>query len=499
MQQPVPSLIAAIDLGSNSFHLVVARIEHGQVRVIDRLQEMVRLGGALDARNRLTKTTSRRALECLQRFGERLRGLPSEAVRVVGTDTLRRARNSEPFLVAAQKALGHPIEIVSGQEEARLIYQGVAHHLPNTDKRRLVIDIGGGSTELILGVGVMPQLAESLSLGCVSLNRAYFANGRINAKAMRAASTAARLECKPIEAQFRAHGWDEAYGSSGAIRAMAAVVQSQKWVEPDEGITAAALEKLTDRITAAGHARAFDMPGLSAERAPVFAAGVVILRAVFQALDLKRLQVSASGLREGILHDLLGRLRHEDAREQTVQALGSRYHIDTAQAERVARTVDECVAQVKHAWELDDDAARLLGWAARLHELGLAVAHSKYHHHGAYLLANSDLPGFAREQQQLLAVLVRSHRRRFPIEAFETLPRRSGKRARQMAAMLRLAVLLNRGRTDAPLPRARLRADKRRLSLRFPAGWLAHNPLTAADLAQEARYLRVAKLQLNFD
>lgn len=495
----LPQTIAAVDLGSNSFHLIVARVINGQPHVLDRLQEMVRLAAGLDERHRLDKATTQRALEALERFGERLRGLPPEAVRAVGTHTLRRARNGARFLAAAQKALGHSIEIISGQEEARLIYQGVAQNLPDTKQQRLVIDVGGGSTELILGVGLRPELVESLSVGCISLSRSHFPNGKVNATAMRDAVTAARLGFKPVEAQFRARGWEQAYGSSGSIRAIAAVVQGQKWVEPNEGITAVALERLRDTLIARGDVRALEFPGLSPERAPVFAGGVAALLAAFQALGLKNLQIADSALREGLLYDLYGRLHQDDVRSHTVQALSERYHVDAAQAQRVARTVRECFEQVAGDWKLDDESARALSWAAQLHELGLAVSHSKYHQHGAYLLAHSDMPGFAHEEQQLLGVLVRAHRRRFPIEVFEELPRRRAKRTRRMAVLLRLAVLLNRGRTDTALPKLRMRAEKYQLAIEFPNGWLARNRLTDADLAHEAKCLRDAGVRLSYE
>ncbi|HEX9626915.1 MAG TPA: exopolyphosphatase [Acidiferrobacterales bacterium] len=486
--------IAAVDLGSNSFHLVVAQADDGKIRVIDRLQEMVRLAAGLDARNRLSGPARQRALDCLARFGERLRGLPGHAVRAVGTNTLRRARDADKFLRRAERALGHPIEIISGQEEARVIYQGVARELPDDGERRLVLDIGGGSTELIIGEGRRALLTESLSLGCVTLSRAHFATGRITPKALSAAETGARLELQPIEAQFRTHGWTAAYGSSGTLRAVASVIETQRW--GDHGITPATLKRLRDALLAAGHVDQLALAGLSPERAPVFPGGLAILAAVFEALGIERMRVSGGALREGLLYDLVGRIRHEDVREQTIRDLSARYQVDVRQAERVAATAQRCLAQVAADWQLDEADGRMLAWGARLHEIGLAIAHNKYHRHGAYLVENSNLPGFSWQEQRLLAALIRGHRRRLPRDLFDALPRAQRRSARRLCLLLRLAVLLHRGRGDVELPALRLEADKRSLMLRFPRGWLGRHPLTREDLVREAVYLQAARLEL---
>ena len=487
--------VAAVDLGSNSFHMIVARVVHGQLHVMDRLQETVRLGAGLDANNRLLKDAQGRALDCLERFGERLRGMHAGAVRAVGTNTLRRARNTQKFLRRAQAALGHPIEVISGREEARLIYQGVARELAD-EGARLVLDVGGGSTELILGVRAEPKLMESLYMGCVSLSREYFPKGRITQKAMRRAETAARLELTPVEAQFR-QGWQRAYGSSGTIRAIGAVAQANGWATGDE-ITPLVLERLREALLETGDVMALDLPGLSADRAPVLPGGVAILRAAFEALGIERLYVASAALREGLLYDLIGRLRHEDAREQTLRALSARYHVDEAQAARVERTARACFEQAARRWRLAPEDAATLSVAARLHEIGLAIAHSGYHKHGAYLARYSDLPGFSSTEQQRLALLIRAHRRKFPVAEFAALPNGQARQARLLAVLLRLAVLLHRGRQDTLLPAFQLKVGKRSMAIRFPRGWLSKNPLTRADLALEADYLRTARMRLRF-
>lgn len=490
------TVVAAIDLGSNSFHMIVARILNGQLHVLDRLQEMVRLAAGLDERGRLDKASQHRALECLERFGQRVHGLPARNVRVVGTNTLRRARNAAKFLAGAERALGHPIEVISGQEEARLIYLGVAHNLPNYAHRRLVVDIGGGSTEFIIGERFDPVAAESLHMGCVSLSLAHFPKGAITSRGWEGAHTAAHLELQPIEAAFRALGWRSVYGASGTVRAIGAAVRA---IGPsDAAITLAALHDLRDRILAAGHVRRLRLSGVSAERAPVFPGGLAILVAAFEALGIERLQVADGALREGLLHDLLGRLGSRDVRTRTIQALSARYHVDTAQSERVERTVRLLLGELRDGGGLSEEDAHLLSWAARLHEIGLAIAHTKYHRHGAYLIEHSDLPGFSFQEQRLLAALVRGHRRRFPAQLFKELPRFQARAARRSCLLLRLGVLLNRARADVELPRLRVELEKKTMRIRFPRGWLGRHPLTQADLAMEADYLRAAGLRLEY-
>lgn len=493
-EQTVPQFMAAIDLGSNSFHMIIAELVEGELRVNDRLREMVRLAGGLDERGNLDVASRQRALDCLQRFGQRLSGFPPGSVRAVGTNTLRRAR-SEAFLEQAQQALGHPIEIIAGVEEARLIYLGVAHGLPHSDEIRLVADIGGGSTEVILGRHFEPLEKESLYMGCVSFSRRFFPEGKISAKRMRKALIAARLEVQGVEREYRDIGWGQAVGASGTIKAVRDVVRANEW--SDEGITYPSLIRLADELVAKGHVdKLGEINGLKEERIPVICGGVAVLLALFEGLQIERMFVSDQALREGLLYDMLGRIRHEDVRERTIGLLSDRYQVDAAQAARVEQSALEALRQVAPSWSLDDEAARLLlHWAARLHEIGLAIAHSQYHKHGAYLLANSDLPGFSRREQQQLAMLVQAHRRKFPLGEFARLGAAS-LRCQRLSVLLRLAVLLHRSHSDEALPCFELRAREQGLQLNFPEGWLEQHPLTQADLEQEVAFLRGAKLKL---
>lgn len=491
-----PELLAAVDLGSNSFHMVVARYVHGQLTVIDRLRESVRLGSGLDEEGRLDRDVAARALECLERFGQRLREIHPDKLRVVGTNTLRRAHRKQAFLEKARTALGAPIEIVSGLEEARLIYSGVANTSPMGEGRRLVVDIGGGSTELIIGEALTPIRLASAELGCVTMSERFFAGGRISGKRFARARVMARGELEPIEQAYRKMGWQAAIGSSGTVKSVADTVRE---LDPAaQHITAEALEIVLDATLKADHIRDVAFESLSEDRRPVFAGGLVILLEVFASLGIKKMDVSEGAMRDGLLYDLVGRMTHEDARDRTVQAMQARYHVDAAQAERVEATAVNFLEQIADSWQLEDPAAnQILAWAARLHEIGLDVSHSRYHQHGAYLLENADMPGFPREEQRLLARLVGGHRRKLSLERPDKLLPPWDRRILPLIVLLRLAVLLHRGRGRSPLPELTLIAQGRNvLEARFPVRWLRDHPLTVADLSQEIDLLKTADFRL---
>lgn len=404
-------LLAAVDLGSNSFHMVVASYVLGQLRVVDRIKETVRLAEGLDAKGGLDAKVRERALECLARFGQRLRDVPPQRVRAIATNTVRRLAMPQAFLTPAESALGHPIEVVSGREEARLVYLGVAHEQPpKVGHLRLVIDIGGGSTEFIIGSGFEAIERESVQVGAIATTRRFFGDGKLSRKAWKAGVSAVRAELQQFALTYRALGWDEALGSSGTAKAIGEVCATMKLTKG--AITAEALPQVRDRLLQADRLEDIDLPGLSEERRPIIAGGLLVLEAAFDALGLQRLAVSKAAMREGILHDMVGRGGLDDPREASVTALVERYGIDRAQAQRVEQTALRLFEQVAGDWSLDDDDRLMLARAARLHELGLAIAHSKYHLHGAYVIENSDIAGFSQQQQQFLAALVRTHRRR---------------------------------------------------------------------------------------
>ena len=329
--------LAAVDLGSNSFHLEIGRVVERQIYPLDAVREVVRLGGGLTADKRIDRATQARALESLAKFAERLRGFPRQAVRAVGTNALRVAKNAPQFLREARQLLGFPIEVISGREEARLTYLGVSHAMAPAaglkNERRLVVDVGGGSTEFIVGTGLEPQLTESLYMGCVSYSLKYFPEGRIDKAGMRAAELAARQELAGIVRAYRAAGWDEAVASSGTARSIETILRENGFAE--DGLTRAGLEKLRSLLLKSEKADPDRIAGLRPNRAPVLPGGVAILGAAFDELGLEAMKVSAAALRHGVLYDLLGRVEHRDMREATVAQFMRRYHVDAAQAERV--------------------------------------------------------------------------------------------------------------------------------------------------------------------
>jgi exopolyphosphatase / guanosine-5'-triphosphate,3'-diphosphate pyrophosphatase len=493
----VPDVLAAVDLGSNSFHMVVARYSHGQLVILDRLREMVRLAAGLGDSGRLDDAATERALRCLERFGQRLRAVRADSVRVVGTNALRHAKRKRWFLEHARAALGHPIEIISGLEEARLIYSGVAHTSPMSPDKRLVIDIGGGSTEVVIGEGFNPLLLESLSVGCVGLSARYFDDGRISAKRLERARTAVRLELEPVQEAYRKMGWLNAFGSSGTVRVIGDTLRAINPESPH--ITLENLNGLAERVVAAGHVDELDLPEVDAERAPVFPAGLAILLEVVENFGIDRVRVAEGAMREGLLYDLMGRFTDEDARVRSVRAMEKRYHIDETQADRVEATAVGLLEQVESDWGLEDPLAEsVLRWAARLHETGLDIAHSKYHRHSAYLLEHADMPGFPREEQLLLAALVGGHRRQLSFESLEDLLPPWDRLAEFLMVLLRLAVLLHRGRSPQPLPEVRLTVKSRNITLELPQRWIKEHPLTLEDLEQERAYLKDAGFRLTF-
>ncbi len=486
---------AAIDMGSNSFHMLVADVVDGRVQIVDRLKEMIRMAGELNAESKLNDAAIESGVQCLERFGERIKHVPRTRVRAVGTNTLRQARNSLDFLTKANKALNHNIEIISGREEARLIYLGVAHTIFKQDEQRLVIDIGGGSTELIIGKNFDTRVRESLYMGCVNVSKRFFNDGEISAKKMRLAILASRQELEQIEALYKIIGWDAVLGTSGTISSIKSVIQSQGWGE--EKITARALSKLKKDLIRKGHIGKINYEGLSDNRAPVFPGGVAILSAVFEALEIDEIGTCEGALREGLLYDLIGRQHENDTRDRSTNDLIERYGIDTEHANRVEASAIEIFTQTGDDWQLSDgEDLKLLRWAARLHELGLAIAHNQYHKHGAYLLNNSDMPGFSRQEQNHLGLLVRCHRRKFPSALFNDVSTSDREKLKKLAIILRLAVVLNRSHSRTALPTMKISVKENSISIKFPQQWLKTHPLTEAGLHSEAEYLKQGNIAL---
>ena len=476
-QQPI---LAAVDLGSNSFRLQIARVENDQLYMLDSLREPVRLAAGLTEDKRLDKAAQQRALVCLQRFGERLRDLPREAVRAVGTNSLRVAKNAAEFLQQAEAALGFPIEIIAGREEARLIYLGVAQGLPQADGKRMVIDIGGGSTEFIIGRGLEPLKLESLYMGCVSYSLRYFSDGKINKSNLKQAELAARNELQTIMTEFSRGHWDVALGSSGSARMLCDVLEQNGY--SNGGLTRTGLEVLREQLLSAGDARRLDLLGLRPDRIPVLPGGFAIMYAAFCELGIEQMQPALGALREGVLYDLLGRSHHNDMRDVTAKQFMRRYHVDMRQADRVARLADRLALQFMEG-QTSEDALHLLGWTASLHEIGVSVAHNGYHKHTAYILANADMPGYSKKEQARLSLLALAHRGK--LDKVRALIGTQEDIALIMA--LRLAALFYRNRSDAELPSMQGRFSGTKFHLILASGWLAQNPLTDTALQEEAK------------
>ena len=485
---------AAIDLGSNSFHIVVARYNANTLTVVDRVREMVRLGAGLNSKNRLADEAADRALDCLRRFGERLRGIKSDNVRIVGTNTLRRARDSDRFIERAEAVLGFPVDIISGIEEARLIYLGVSETLKEDLGLRLVIDVGGGSTEMIVGDVTKPIRLESLHMGCVSSSEKFFGGGKITASRMRRAILAASIELEPYVAKFRQFEWVDVIGTSGTVRAIERVVRESGFSE--SGITPAALERLLAEVVDAGHVDDLNLTGLGERRRPVFAGGVAVMTAIFRALGIRHMRVSDGSLREGVLADLIGRSKEHDTRSETVRDLIDRHHVDKKQARRVRDLATYLFKQVKDDWGLKRRHKLVMQWAAQLHEIGLMVAHSQHHRHGAYILKHMDLAGFSRQEQEVLSILVRLHRQKFSHQILEHFRPEKATLMQRLIILLRLAVLFNRGRSERQQPEVRMRVNEDDVSLILNAEWLEQHPLTQADLEQEQRWLAESGIRL---
>jgi len=478
--------------------MIVGELRHGQLAIIDRIRETVRLAEGLSHTGDLTVDARDRAIDCLSRFGERLRDMHAASVRAAGTSTVRRAREDTGFMAEAESALGHPIEIISGLEEARLIYTGVRQSLPPNEGLRLVFDIGGGSTELILGQGPEPRALESLHLGCVSMTERFFPGGRITSKAFDRARVAARLELRPVKAFFRGDGEIESIGTSGTIRSTERVA-SELGIIDSHSLTPDALEQLIRRVLQFDRINELSLAGLSERRAQVWPGGLAILAELLAVLRVNALQVSDGALREGLLYDLLGRLQHEDARERSVHAMASRYNVDGDQAMRVAQTAAMLLDQCAGNWRLEKPLGRsVLGWSAQLHEIGLDISHDGFQRHGAYIAEHADLPGFPRAEQRFLAFLIGSRRDQSDTHFMNQLPRAWRESALRLAMLLRLAVLLKRSRSQEDVPRIGLSVDDRSLELCFGAAWLQANPLTVADLEREQEYLSEVGYQLAF-
>ena len=483
--------LAAVDLGSNSFRLEIGRVEHGSFLRTEYLKETVRQGGGLDDDRNLTPQAMQSGWDCLARFGERLAGYKPNEVRAVATQTLREARNRDEFLQRANAILGFPINVISGREEARLIYQGVAHMLPHSDERRIVLDIGGRSTELILGQGTTPVVMESFRVGSIAWSNRYFPDGQFSKKSFAIAEIAATAVLDEALDAYHPDHWDVAYGSAGTVGAIADVLVASGW--PAGTVTQDGLDWLLDKLVAAQSADRLKLPGMREDRRAIIGGGVSIVRALFSLLGISTLHQAAGGLRHGLICDLLGTTNShaDDLRVKTVQRLATKFGVDSVHGERVGRVATHLFTQLMTApgapAPLDEDRhVRKLLWAAQLHEIGSHISHSEYHKHGAYILDNADAMGFSLSEMHRLSLLVLGHRGK--LRKIEAALEDADLLAQLIA--LRLAVILCHARRDPDLTGMaleRLDWQGRTMQLRCRSGWAEAFPQSAYLLREEAQ------------
>ena len=494
-----PDLVAAVDLGSNSFRMLVAQVvktpSGTQLRPIDTLRESVRLAAGLTDSKLLGNDAYQRGISAIHRFGERIRGFDPSRVRAVATNTLRVAKNASNFVRDAEEALGFPIEVIAGVEEARLIYIGAAHEVSAVQGNRLVVDIGGGSTELIIGKGYEPRLMESLYIGCVSHSLRFFPKGNIDAHAFKEAELAARREIQVISGAYLKSGWKQVIGSSGTARALADLIAENNFnCQVDEGLTMGRVNGASGLITRDGlramkkhllkyeHISQVELVGLRDDRRAVWPGGLAIMIAVFDELGIESMEVTDAALRVGVLYDLLGRSQHDDMRFVTVEQFMQRYAVDRDQAKRVGHYAAEFLAQLpKPDSESRSDNIALLQWAANLHEIGLSISHNGYHKHSAYIAGNADMPGFSKNDQARLAALLIGHTGKLG-----KLANNPSFKDWRMLFCLRLAQALCRGRSDANLPKVKVSEYDGSYLVSLSKDWAREHPLTEFSLLKEA-------------
>lgn len=490
-------LLAAIDIGSNSYHMVIARHLLGQLRIVDRHRENVRMAAGLQADGTLDKVTLRRCLDCLAKMKQRLAGIPKKQVRAIATNTVRRLANPDDFLLPAEAALGRGIEVVAGREEARLVYLGVAHALPPEQARRLVVDIGGGSTECIIGENHRALKRESIQMGCVATTLQYFGDGTITAARWDKGLIKLLTEFQKFDADYRDFGWQESIGSSGTFKAARKIARKMKL--SDGTLTPEVISAIKHKLIEIGDIERLELPGLSRNRKHSITGGLLVIDAVFRALQIESMSVSKAAMREGILYDMLGRAADSDIREASVIALTHRYQCDLVQANRVTESALLMFDQIKEHAGLYREDRRRLRWACALHELGLAISHSQHQIHGAYIIEHSDIAGFSVDEQQVIAALIQNQRRDFSRNVLQSLPERLKTRSKILMVIMRLAVLLHRSPTDRmPDTLVLSRKSAKKYQLTLPDEWLAEHPLTLSDLKNERNELSSANISLSW-
>lgn len=495
-QQRKTEMYAALDIGSNSFHLVVARVVADAVQIVSRVKQKVRLAQGLDKNNVLSQEAIERGVQTLELMQESLQGVDVGSMRIVATHTLRRAKNSREFLRRAREVFPYPIEIISGNEEARLIFVGIGAYSSFAGER-LVFDIGGGSTEFAIGSGTEAIICKSIQMGCVSFQQRYFENGKINKSRTNKAITAAKLELELAAAKLSKYKWKQTVASSGTARAACAIINNAKGLAVDSPVNGSDLKQLLKQCIAAEHADNLDFEGLTEDRSSVFVAGLCILIAIYDLLKIDEIIFSDAALREGVLHELQPTHNTQSVRVRTAQSLATRYDVDTAYAHKVLKTCMYIFERVKDTWELNSSQLRhLLGWAALLHELGLQINSRGIQKHSSYVLLNTEMPGFNQEQQMIIANLVRFHRKKIRLDEIVNESSLDKLHFGYLLTILRLSVLLNINRHQPELPEFTVEANKNTIKLGFAKEWFELSPLLVADIDKESAYLQAIDVSL---
>ncbi|UJF19398.1 guanosine-5'-triphosphate,3'-diphosphate diphosphatase [Vibrio sp. SS-MA-C1-2] len=477
--QTSPSLYVAIDLGSNSFHMLVVRQVYGSIQTVAKIKRKVRLAAGLDSKNQLSEEAMQRGWHCLRLFAERLQDIPSENIQIVGTAAMRTATNIEQFIEPAEEILGHKINVIPGKEEARMIYQGVAHTSGGKDNR-FVVDIGGASTELIIGKGFQAEALNSLHMGCVTWLEQYFNDQRLTKENFERAITAAKKVLQPIVSEYTSLGWDVCIGASGTVQALQEIMLAQGM---DEIITLKKLYRLQRQAMEYEQLLELDIEGLTLERALVFPSGLSILIAIFETFEINAMTLAGGAIREGIVYEMISDMRHQDICQRTLTSLQQRYQLDSQYGELVSNFSQALLKQCEEEWIPESQGASLLHAAALLHEIGMNISYKNDGEHSAYLIKHLDLPGFTQAQKMLLAELLRRYR-----ESFTPLPNQhaiSKLSADRILQLLRLSVILSHRRDKDKLPKVTIKTVGEQMQITLPETWLANNPLMNAELELE--------------
>ena len=489
-QQSKSELYAALDMGSNSFHLVVARVVSGAVQIVSKVKQKVRLAEGLDEDYRLSQEAITRGISVLESMKDSIEGVGANSIRIVATHTLRRAKNSREFLRQARLIFPFPIEIISGNEEARLIFVGIGSNSSYTGER-LIFDIGGGSTEFAIGNGIEPKITKSIQMGCVSYQQRFFPDGEITKKATKQAITAAKLELELAAVNLNRFIWEQAVASSGTARSVFAVINTKNARAIDAPVSIQELVDLLSECTKLGKSEALSFEGLSEDRQAVFVAGLCILLGIFQSLDIKTAFFSESALREGVLYELQPSHSSQNVRVRTAQSLAIRYSVDTNYAHKVLTTCMHIFDHVQNTWGLYTPRLRhILGWAALLHEVGLQIHSRGIQKHSSYILLHSEMPGFNQELQQIIASLVRFHRKKIRTDELLSDTNLSEAEVLQLLVILRLGILLNINRHQSTLPEFTIEVNAADIKLGFAQEWFELSPLLLADISRENAYLK---------